>query len=431
MIYKILRLSFYNSIGNIKKNISLIGGVISSAIIISIFYGYISATKEEIENEYKYKNLYGDFLIQNPKYFDPSQQDEIKDIHISAEEQKIVDELLNNYSSQVESKIKFLNAHVLIENSQGSNFAQVMAYDTTEALKLKSTKWQWTATHGDILENSKVSQPITLGRSLGGLVGCVPKNPYQEFKGYDGFINQKREFYCKQSNRIRLTSHTMNGQINTTENEVVGLVSGGIREADEILAFISLADGQKLMDTKSISYYTVSVNKDKEKLIKKLNTDFSRLNLNLNAYDWKTHSYIGQFYIGTMNFFNTLINFIFFIMIFLSCICIFISFVNNIQSRRNEILTFKQIGFRSNHIYMTYFFEYFFLVFISTLAAYFIHLITYCVLKKLLLQYTAGVLIEPSILKINTSPFPLIIYFSLAMIFVLFMIRKTLLKLIS
>lgn len=433
MIYKILRLSLFNSIGNIKKNISLIGGVISSAIIISIFYGYISATKYEIENEYKYKNLYGDFLIQNPKYYEPSQEDDFKDIHISQEQQELVDNLLKKYSLDIESKIKFLNIHVLIESSQKNNFAQVMSYDISEAKKLKKNYWQWTATHGDILENSQVPQSITLGRSLGGLIGCIPKNPYQEFKGYDGFINQKREFRCQESNRIRLSSHTMNGQINTIDAEVVGLVSGGIKEADEILAFMNLIDGQKLMDTKSISYYTISVNnpKAKENIIKNLNDDFLKLNLNLHAYDWKNHEYIGQFYKGTMKFFNTLINFIFFIMIFLSCVCIFISFISNIQSRKNEILTFKQIGFRNNHIYLTYFFEYIFLIFISTFFAYIVHLIIHYILKKLLIQYTAGILIEPSILKINTSPLPLIIYFLLAMAFVIVMIKKVLSKVVS
>lgn len=132
-----------------------------------------------------------------------------------------------------------------------------------------------------------------------------------------------------------------------------------------------------------------------------------------------------------MKFFNTLINFIFFIMIFLSCVCIFISFVSNIQSRRNEILTFKQIGFRNNHIYLTYFFEYIFLIFISTIFAYIVHLIIHYILKKLLIQYTAGILIEPSILKINTSPLPLTIYFILAMAFVIVMIKRVLSKVVS
>lgn len=429
MIYKFLRLSYYNCIGNYKKNLSLIGGVFASSLIISLFFGYIFATKLEIENEYKYKNLYGDFIIENPNFFEGQNEDNFEELYISSEQQNQIDKLLLDFSQKIHSKIKILIINTVIESTNEDQFSQIFAYDIQEAKKLKSEFWLWTATHGEMLENTKISNPITLGRSLAGKIGCAPTNPLENFKNYNGFIAQKRDFKCER-NSIKLSSHTLDGQVNSINMNIAGLVSGGIRESDEILGFMNLNDGQQLLNTNKIAYYSIAIQPghNVDQTIFEFNTFFKNQKLNLRAVSWKKHTYIGQFYNGTINFLNTLTTFIFVIMLILSFLCIFISLLSNAQNRSAEIMTFYQLGFKNSDVFRLYYTEYFILILISTCFSYLVHLLLHFFLKIIQFQYTAGILIEPSILKISTNVTPLIFYILIIAFLLVFMTKKVLLS---
>lgn len=398
-------IAFRNVRANLRPSIAALLSVSMAFFSILIFDGYIKNVTTLYSNVHRYRLMYGDLIIQNPKLRLKEGKAEPIAYSISTEQQKKIEDYLGSRPKEVIAAVKNLDFAGTISNGRISTIFTARAFDQLGGLNLRGKDWSWNALYGEPLHVGIPGQKILLGQALARTLGCKPKQKENVVNVIGGFRDGIREFNCD-TNDFQLTTTTASGQVNSLSTQVSGLTDAGLKAVDARYVMTDLKDAQVLVNTDRVGYYTVLL-ADSISVTQFMDTFNKSINdPTLQIVRWQNHP-VGDSYNRTINLLNLFRNFLIFVLI---CICGFsisMTFSKNVKERTKEIGLLKSLGFIQRKILTIFIFESAILcafgITVGLIAGY----LFLWIVNSSHIYYRAGLISEKVILQINPNFAPL------------------------
>ena len=252
----LFRIAFRNVKVNLKPSMAALLSISAAFMTIVLFDGYIENVSLLYLNSYRYRQMYGDFIVQNPKMRLPEGKADPIGHALTSEQQALINAFLNSNSEKVTASVKNLDMVGTISNGRVSTIFLMRGYQIQEALKIRKKDWAWNALYGSPLHIGEPGPKILLGQTLGHTLGCRPEKKQNVLTATGGFKEGYREFNCD-SGDVLLSVTTSTGQMNSLEFKISGLTDGGYKDIDARYVMVPFEDAQTLANTDRVSYYTI------------------------------------------------------------------------------------------------------------------------------------------------------------------------------
>lgn len=394
-------IAFRNVRANLRPSMAALLSVSMAFFSLLIFDGYIKNVTGLYSNVHRYRLMYGDLIIQNPKLRLKEGKAEPIAYSISTDQQKKIDTYLASRPNEAIAAVKNLDFSGTINNGRVSTIFTARAFDQQDGLKLRGRDWSWNALYGEPLHIGNIGQKILLGQALARTLGCRPKLRENVVNVIGGFKEGIREFTCD-TNDFQLTTTTATGQVNSLSMQVSGLTDAGLKAIDARYVLTDLKDAQVLVNTDRVGYYTVlladqmSANQFIDEFNKTMNDP------TLQIVRWQNHP-VGDSYNRTINLLNLFRTFLIFVLI---CICGFsisMTFSKNVKERTREIGLLKSLGFIQRKILTIFIFESAILCALGITVGLIAGYLFLWIVNSSQIYYRAGMISEKVILQINPN----------------------------
>lgn len=393
------KLASRNLARNYKKNLIALFSIVAGFISVNLFEGYVQNAQEIFNTTYERRFFYGDLMIHHHKAFQDSLFfDGVN--YIAKKDHDLVIEKLSQ-SKDIHSLVRRLNIQGSISN--GSLYTSFFGegVDINDAKKMRSPTWGWNVSAGKLIEQN--SRSAILGEELGRLLNCKIKDNEPFLNPNGGYIAKERKLDCPKS-QLQISTTTRHGQMNALFVEAVGVSNTLFREFDSRYIQVPLEVAQNLMDTDEISFFTLRLNDDVDKLAfqNEFNHFLESNQLPLRIVSWKDNAF-GTIYKQSMSFLNVLRGFFLIVILCIVLFSISATQIRLIFERISEIATLRSLGFSNLIIKKIILAEAVFLATIGSILGSLLSLVISYTFKKIGIFYLIGILSEEVPFNINVS----------------------------
>jgi FtsX-like permease family len=398
MLSLFLRMAWKNVLLYRRKSLLAVAAVATCYFALNVFEGYIQGAESIFEDSYSRRSMLGDLIIRREGLTQAISVEE--ESLIPKAQQTVVEELLHK-DPAVALLARTLRVTGTYNNGESQAVFTGAGYDVKEGEIMRQPTWGWNALAGHPLRPGV--DEVLVGTGLGGLLGCHSASHERFITGQGGYEPKERPFDCP-TRKLQVMGVTMHGQANSVDVEISGLMDAMFREVDMRFSYLPLTVVQRLLDTDSISYFTVSLQpgSDVDGFVARMNESLKSKGLELRAAAWKDDP-LGEFYRKTMTFLHVFRNFMVLVILGVALFSIFNTFMRNVQDRTREIGVLRTLGFRVEEIRLLFLLETLILALLGTSLGGFTAILVGLVVNRAGILYKIGLL---------TQPVPFLIHFS-------------------
>lgn len=399
----LIRIALRNVRVNLKPSLAALLSISAAYMTILIFDGYIESVSRLYLNSYRHRQMYGDFIIQNPKIKQKEGKADPIAYSFTPSQQEVIDSYLKSRSQDIVASVKNLEFVGMVSNGRVSTIFISRAAQQEEGLKLRRKDWAWNALYGVPLHMGEPGNKILLGQTLGRTLGCRPKEKQNILTPSGGFKEGFREFNCD-TDDLLLSVTTSTGQINSLDFKVSGLTDAGYRDVDARFIMTDFKDAQTLVNTDRVGYYTLLLAEGVSP------TDFmndfishvSTKDPAIKIQRWQDHP-VGDLYNKTMNLLGIFRNFVIIVLVAISGLSIATTFSKNVKERTREIGLLLSLGFYRRKILGIFLYESVILSLVGLTVGFVSGSLFSLILNSSHIYYKAGLLSEPVVFYIIPS----------------------------
>lgn len=365
-----------------------------------LFQGYILDVAELYADGYRNRSMYGDAIIQNRLATSTESQKNEFEFELTAQDQLQIQSVLDKHASEIFAQVRFLTFQGLIATGTATKIFVASAHDVEPGTKMREN-WKYNVLVGDAFFQTKIENPVHLGKTLGFQLGCEPDSDNYQTLPQGGYPPETRPFHCRRSD-LQLSVTTQLGQLNAIDATVVGLVDAGYKDVDSRFIAVPLPLAQKLLATDHLSYETVKLNPgiDAKKWIQTLAQELTAADPKIAILDWKDHP-AGDLYRQTMSLLNIFRTFVTIVVALISILSVTNTMVKIIKERTREIGTLLSLGFQRHQVLRIFLYEAGFIGISSCLAGALVTLVASWLLNHANVTYKAGLLSEPAPFRVQ------------------------------
>ncbi len=222
--------------------------------------------------------------------------------------------------------------------------------------------WSFRKEEGAILLSKGLSKALGKTRMLGELEPGTVSLP-----DCTADPAERRSQFEKDSN-VQLLAGAWTGQLSAVDGEVGGIFTTGVSETDSSGLVASVDHLQKLYSTDRITQYAVWLKNPSDLAVVKaeLEAKLGGLENGLEVLQWNEER-LSPYYVGTVDFLNTLILAGSLVMAAIITLSVLNSATMTILERSQEIGMYRSMGFRRSHLRQLYVQESLLLSFVSLL----------------------------------------------------------------
>jgi len=396
----LIRIAFRNVRVNLKPSLAALLSISAAYMTILIFDGYMESVSRLYLNSYRYRQMYGDFIIQNPLLRAKEGKANPYNYSLTPKQQELVDSFMKSKSHDVVASVKNLEFVGTVSNGRVSTIFISRAFQQEEGLKLRRQLWSWNALYGTPLHMGEPGNKILLGQALGRTLGCRPKEKQHILTPAGGFKKGYREFSCDIDD-VLLSVTTATGQINSMGFKVSGITDAGYRDIDARFVMADFKDAQTLMHTDRVGYYTVLLENDvsRSQFLQEFETAVTQKDHAIKIQRWQDHP-VGDLYNKTMNLLGVFRNFVIIVLVAISGLSIATTFSKNVKERTREIGLLLSLGFYRRKVLGIFMYESIILSIIGITFGFFGGSLFSLILNTSHIYYKAGLLSEPVVFYI-------------------------------
>lgn len=353
-------IAFRNVAKNWKHSLAAVVSISAGFMSLVLFQGYIVEVETSYNDSFRYRAMYGDFIIENPELQTKAGRTEPELFYMSLVTQQKIGEYLHSKKELIEVSVRFLPATGMITNGNSTAIFIADGFDIVEGAKARNA-WAWNTTAGLPLHKVSDSQTVILGQGLGNLLGCNPLNPNDGLTQNNPYPAVDRPFKCERA-QIQLAATTESGQLNALDLSVTGLADGGYKEIDERWLQTSLVNTQTLLNTDKIKWMTVQL-KDAQNVrsfVGDLNFWLAAQGFKERAVRWQDHP-VADVFKKTMSLLQIFKVFIVVVIVTISGLSVLNTMVKTVRERTREIGTLRSLGYTAFQVRKIFFLEAFFL----------------------------------------------------------------------
>jgi putative ABC transport system permease protein len=386
-----------------KQSFAAFMSIAAAFLCFVVFQGYMLDTHNLYLDGYRNRSMYGDIIIQDKAAVSSEGQRDFWRHELSLQDQEALQKIMQKHHSEIYETVRFLTFQGMISTGNSSKIFVASAYDVNAGARMRE-QWKWNVLYGLPMHETKIANPILLGKSLAAQLACDPDKVEYTLLPQGGYLPKERPFHCRRSD-MQLSVTTHSGQLNAMDFEVAGLIDAGYKDVDSRYLTLPLPLAQTLLNTKTISFLTVKLNPGVElkPWIAEINKEIEAVNPNIIAMDWTEHP-VGDLYRKTMSLLNIFRNFVTIVVALISILSVMNTMVKIIKERTREIGTLLSIGFQRHQVMRIFLYEAAFTGFSSCVAGAVISILVSLALNALHIPYKAGLLSEPVLFRIEIDP---------------------------
>lgn len=392
----LLLIAIRNVTLNWRHSLASLLSITAAFFSLNIFQGYIHDLGNLYFVGYRNRSMYGDLMIENRLSDSIEARAEPEKFRLDPAMQDAVMAYAKRHPERVDVAVRFLNFQGTISNGSISTIFLGRAYDAKEGAHVRGDLWRWDALYGEPLYLHSEGGGILLGQQLGRMLGCAPNPVVSSLASTGGYAAINRPFHC-QAPSVQLTSTTDSGQVNAIDLDTLGLVDAGYVDIDRKFITVNLADGQTLLNTKTISYVTFLLREpgELEAVKAEFESEVVARHPSLRILRWQDHALVGDLYNRSMELLGIFRNFVVIVIISISALSVMNTMTKSLSERTREVGTLMSLGFRRKHIRFIFLAESLFLCLIGIAIGGASSFATALIINKVGILYKAGILSEP------------------------------------
>ncbi|OHX21885.1 ABC transporter permease [Chromobacterium sphagni] len=325
-----------------RKSISTLVVMAVSILALCLLAGYMQSNVELIENAFMRWGARGHLVIERPSSQLAREVEGAGQNPITAAMQGRIDRVLSA-DPAVAARARILRISGMVSNARVSTIFAGIGQDVQEVRRIKGPAYEYDVVAGTPLWQEKRTHPLVLGQGLAAILGCqVPKIGFAPAQ--PGQTPASRPVDCPPG-PLELTVSTRGTErINATQAQATGIMDWGIKEINDRLVVMPMADAQGLLNTSEISEYHVLLadGADLDAARDRLAARFRQAGLDVTVFRWSDRA---AFYQQVKTVLGGFLNFI----AIVAGIVGFTSLLNasymNFSQRAREFATLRSLGF--------------------------------------------------------------------------------------
>jgi putative ABC transport system permease protein len=398
----LLKIATRNVRSHWRHSLAALLSITAAYYSVNIFEGYLRDLGHVYETSYRERSMLGDLIIMDRESESAVGRGDPVAHSLDRAMQETVSAFITRHRDQIPASVRFLDLQGTITNGSSSAIFISRSFDLLEGEKMRGELWRWNTLYGEPLDPKVESGRVALGQLLGHLLECDPNPKVHAIAMNGGYEPKNRPFVCK-SNSFQVAVATDSGQLNAMDFEVTGLVDVGYRDMDRRFVWMSLVDGQRLLNTDRISYQTLMLRSpsDERSIIQAFKAEVGAKYPQLQMIRWQDHPRFGEIYVRSMELLSIFRNFVVTVIIVISSLAVFNTMTKSLSERTREIGTMQSLGFRKNHIRFLFGAESVLLACVGIAIGAGLTLFAEFAINRAGIMYKAGFLSEPVPFKID------------------------------
>ena len=384
------RLAARNIRLNWRHSLATMLAILGGFAAVSLFDGFLLKLRQYNDEHYVRKGMVGHVLVEK-KGASLHLFEDLWAYTLTREEQEGVNKLLAS-DSRVKAAMRALVVTGLLSNGRTNTLFVGSGIEESEGVRIRGEKWAW---------NTIAGKPLYLGGGTGLMLasllaekmGC--KFDPQILQKPDGsYLASERSLECPPTLQLSVT--TESSQVNAVDLPPVGVSDFQLREFNEKLVYMNLADAQRLFDTDRVTRYMLYLEEGTN--LRAYAADLSRraneAGLEVEVVPWFDHS-IAAMAKGGQEVLRVFRGLFLSVVAVIAAMSVANSMMKSINERIREIGTLRSYGFRRRDIVLLFSFEGLGLGFFSCVAGMAVTAALAFVLSNIGLTFKAGVLSTP------------------------------------
>lgn len=323
-----------------RKSLSTLLVMAVGVFACNVLYGYVAATLDLTSEAFTRWGARGQLMIESPVAEGAALEDAAK-VQLTEADQRAIEGVLGATPGVV-AYARLLEISGLISDGRTNAIFVGIGEDVDKIRAIKGPAYEYDVVAGKPLWATTGAPAMIVGQELARTLSCkVPDVGFSPTK--PGDRPQPRAFECDRSD-FELSVVTNEGQINAVSFPATGVMDWGIKEINQRLVVLPMADAQALMNTRSVSKYHVrladgiSMQRTQASLVKA----FAARGLSLRVFLWSDRAtFYHQVYGLLMGFFGFVLA--------ITLVVSFMSLLNtsyvNFMGRIREFGTLRSMGF--------------------------------------------------------------------------------------
>ncbi|WP_226647057.1 ABC transporter permease [Microbulbifer variabilis] len=314
-----------------------------SVLALCLLAGYMQSSVELIRDAFMRWGARGHLVIERPASDLARQVEGAGQLPLTADLQREIDAALDS-DPEVVASARILRISGMVSNAQVSSIFAGIGQDVREIRAIKGAAYEYDVVAGTPLWMETRAQPLILGQGLAAILGCeIPDVGFAPLQ--PGDTPQSRPINCPPG-PLELTATTRGkARVNAVRAVPTGIMDWGIKEINDRLVVLPMADAQALLNTSDVSEYHVLLdeNADVGAAQARLAEHFKQAGLgDIEVFLWSDRA---AFYHQFKAVLGGFLNFI----ALIACAIGFTSLLNasymNFSQRAREFATLRSLGF--------------------------------------------------------------------------------------
>jgi putative ABC transport system permease protein len=344
----ILEMSFKNVLRHGRKSTATFIVMLLSAAALCLLFGYVQANLDLIRNAFIRWGARGHLVIERPRSALASLVEGAGQLPIDPASQARIERALRSEPS-VQAQARILRISGMLSNANSSAIFAGIGEDVAAVRKIKGQAYEYDVVAGTPLWMEQRHAPILLGQGLAGILGCkVPTVGFAPMR--PGETPTSRPIECPPGQLELVVSTLDEGRVNAAHYQPTGIMDWGIKEINDRLVVLPLANAQSLMGTSSVGEYHVLLAEgtDLEAARTRLARALKKEGVDATVFLWSDRAAFYQQVRGV------LAGFLGFILVVTGVVA-FMSLLNasymNFMQRRRELATLRSLGFTRRFVF--------------------------------------------------------------------------------
>lgn len=231
-----------------------------SILALCLLSGYMQSNVELIRDAFMRWGARGHLVIERPASELAKQVEGAGQLPLTAAIQRRIDAVLEA-EPQVVTRARVLRISGMVANARVSTIFAGIGQDVEAIRQIKGPAYEYDVVAGTPLWMEQRPQPLILGQGLAAILGCkVPDVGFAPLQ--PGESPETRPLDCP-AGPVELTASTRgSARINATFAVPTGIMDWGIKEINDRLVVMPMADAQALLNTRDVSEYHVLLQAD-------------------------------------------------------------------------------------------------------------------------------------------------------------------------
>jgi putative ABC transport system permease protein len=344
----ILRIAWRNVRRNWRHTLGSTLSIVVGFVAMGLFEGYLHDLEVMQADWYVHRFMLGHVVVEKRGASGSAARENPAKYWMHEEEQAFVEGFLRDRESEVAVRVRFLQLSGLASTGRSGVMFVGWGYDAEQGASLRR-RWRWNATSGRPLHEGQEGGAM-VGNGLAALLDCTVTPPERALDRQGFPISEVRPLSCRQP-RLQLTGTTESGQLNVVDPPIVGTFDSGLQDLDTRWVHVPMAVGQRLLDTRAVSFYAVLLEDETraETFARDLAAAAASRGDDIQATPWQRHVY-AEMHGKTMNLLGLYRTFVVVIVVTIAGMSVFTTMLKAVNERVREIGTLRSLGYRRRHV---------------------------------------------------------------------------------